>query len=107
MAAFREAVVQGRWSAAEEILLTARSAEKARFSDKISSQGMVLAETAERGDMLFALRKQKFLELLEQRELGEALLVLRQEITPLDHDVGQLHALTRFGVQCYLLPFKD
>jgi hypothetical protein len=57
---------------------------------------LVLAEDADRSEMLFYLRQQKFLELLEARELGSALLVLRQELTPLNYDVDRLHALSRF-----------
>ncbi|OQD79812.1 hypothetical protein PENANT_c043G08755 [Penicillium antarcticum] len=45
-------------------------------------------------EMLFYLRQQKFLELLEARDLASALGVLRQELTPLNFDVERLHALS-------------
>jgi hypothetical protein len=60
-----------------------------------SEETLVLAEDADRSEMLFYLRQQKFLELLEARELGSALVVLRQELTPLNYDVDRLHALSR------------
>jgi hypothetical protein len=57
---------------------------------------LILAEGADKHEMLFRLRQQKFLELLEERDLATALMVLRQELTPLNHDVAQLHALSRW-----------
>jgi hypothetical protein len=57
----------------------------------------VLAEDADRNEMLFYLRQQKFLELLEARDLASALGVLRQELTPLNFDVERLHALSRYA----------
>lgn len=100
---FRNAVLEGQWSEAEAILV--RSHIDGSFSidtGNSQSDGLILAEGAEKGQMLFWLRKQKFLELLEQRELGLALMVLRQELTPLNHDINQLHALSR-----YLSPDPD
>jgi hypothetical protein len=46
--------------------------------------------------MMFWMKQQKYLELLERRELGKALTVLRQELTPLHQDVGRLHALSGY-----------
>lgn len=40
------------------------------------------------------LRQQKFLELLEERDTGRALTVLRGELTPLYQDTGKLHFLS-------------
>lgn len=59
------------------------------------SGGLTLAEGANRNEMLFWMKQQKYLELLEQRDLGKALTVLRQELTPLHQDVGRLHTLSR------------
>lgn len=42
----------------------------------------------------FLLRQQKYLELLENRDLNTALTVLRSELTPLKRDIGRLHALS-------------
>ncbi|PGH07060.1 hypothetical protein AJ80_08073 [Polytolypa hystricis UAMH7299] len=105
VAAFRSSVLDGQWSEAERILLGSfypdggggrkdggmQGAEDTHPSQR---EGLVLAETADKNEMLFCLRQQKFLELLEQRDLGSALMVLRQELTPLNHDIGQLHALS-------------
>ncbi|KAJ9617184.1 hypothetical protein H2200_000905 [Cladophialophora chaetospira] len=89
VAAFRSAVLEGVWSDAEAILLGGQHYNDDQFED-----GLVLAEGADRGQMLFWIRQQKFLELLDRRDLGMALMVLRQELTPLGHDIHQLHALS-------------
>ncbi|KAF2455496.1 WD40-repeat-containing domain protein [Lineolata rhizophorae] len=59
--------------------------------------GLPLAEAANKNEMLFWLRQQKYLELLERRDLDAALAVLRQELQPFaqaTHDVGRLHQLS-------------
>lgn len=91
VATFRSAVLGGRWSEAERILIQSfKNAQKAP-----PEETLVLAEGAERNEMLFYLRQQKFLELLEAREVAAALTVLRQELTPLNYDIDRLHALSR------------
>lgn len=95
VAAFRGAVLEGVWSEAEAILLGSQHAEQGKNpEDDQFGDGLVLAEGADRGQMLFWIRQQKFLELLDRRDLGMALMVLRQELTPLGHDIHQLHALS-------------
>lgn len=93
VAAFRSAILTGSWSEAESILLGASSTTNLP-QEANTGAGLVLAEGADRGQMLFWIRQQKFLELLDQRDLTHALIVLRTELTPLDHDVHQLHALS-------------
>lgn len=84
--AFKQAVLSGSWSRSEELLC----GQGAR------GDGLVLAPGADRNIMRFRLRQQKFLELLEQRETSRALVVLRQELTPLCQDQHQtLHILSR------------
>ncbi|KAG9874660.1 WD domain-containing protein, partial [Aureobasidium melanogenum] len=83
VAAFRTAVQNGDWSEAEALL----------FGDA-SREGLPLCEGAKRDDMVFLIRQQKYLELLELRHLSKALMVLRQELTPLHQDVARLHALS-------------
>ncbi len=102
VAAFRNAVLQGEWTEAEELLFgphlfqngdggnTANRNNNSRFGG-----GLLLAEGADRNEMLFSMRQQKFLELLERRDRGSALMVLRQELTPLDQDSGKIPALSR------------
>ena len=115
VASFRSAVLDGDWPEAEELLFgttsydhggginldgpggygkswakSARSAANSRHTG-----GLTLAEGANRDEMLFWMKQQKYLELLERRDLGKALMVLRQELTPLHQDVGRLHALSR------------
>jgi len=92
VAAFRNAVLQGEWTKAEELLFGG-STEEGGVS--INGNGLALHEGVDKNVMRFGLRQQKFLELLEQRDTGRALMVLRSELTPLDQDTGKLHFLSR------------
>lgn len=92
VAAFRNAVIQGEWTEAEELLFGG-STEEGGVS--ISGDGLVLQEGVDKNVMRFWLRQQKFLELLEQRDTGRALMVLRLELTPLYQDTTKLHFLSR------------
>ncbi|KAJ5981459.1 hypothetical protein N7499_001532 [Penicillium canescens] len=96
VATFRNAVLGGRWSEAERILLHSFRNIGLQQEDQksVPEETLVLAEDADRNEMLFYLRQQKFLELLEARDLASALGVLRQELTPLNFDVERLHALS-------------
>ncbi|KAF2179782.1 WD repeat-containing protein-like protein [Zopfia rhizophila CBS 207.26] len=114
VASFRNAVLQGDWAEAEALLFGTNSydhgggidldgqggygkswAKSARSSSTTRHiGGLTLAEGANRDEMLFWMKQQKYLELLERRDLGKALMVLRQELTPLHQDVGRLHALS-------------
>jgi len=99
VAAFRSAILEGDWQDAEAILLGSEYNDGGGgLSDEDPYYGedghLVLAEGADRDQMLFWIRQQKFLELLDRRDLGVALMVLRQELTPLGHDIHQLHALS-------------
>lgn len=93
VAAFRNAVLQGAWNEAEELLFGG-STEEGGVS--ISGNGLVLQEGVDKNVMRFWLRQQKFLELLEQRDTGTALMVLRLELTPLYQDTIKLHFLSRY-----------
>ncbi len=95
IAAFRHAVLQGEWAEAEALLSGAQRADDAAADDPSHRNEIILAEGADPKEMLFSIRQQKYLELLEQRDLGTALMVLRQELTPLHQDIGRLHALSR------------
>lgn len=92
VAAFRNAVIQGEWTEAEELLFGG-STEEGGVS--ISGDGLVLQDGVDKNVMRFWLRQQKFLELLEQRDTGRALMVLRLELTPLYQDTAKLHFLSR------------
>lgn len=110
VASFRSSVLSGDWVEAEELLfgtttydgggvgLDASYGKSWKSRSRPNSQhsrGLTLAEGANRDEMLFWMKQQKYLELLERRELAKALSVLRQELTPLHQDVGRLHALSR------------
>lgn len=111
VAAFRSAVIDGRWTDAESILLGSYHPDDKSFSHELGNgrtynwERLVLADGADKNEMLFCLRQQKFLELLEDRDVGSALTVLRQELTPLNHDISQLHALSRCVLYAYLILF--
>lgn len=109
VASFRSAVLDGRWAEAESLLLnSSRPGNAMHTTDKFSgsnpakSEGLILSENANENEMLFCLRQQKFLEMLERRNLPAALMILRQELTPLNHDTAQLHALSRLVLLRFL-----
>lgn len=95
VAAFRSAVFGGQWTEAEKILLESFNPDGGGGATEGNNTGkLVLVENADKNEMLFCLRQQKFLELLEARDLSAALMVLRHELTPLNHNIPQLHALS-------------
>lgn len=59
-------------------------------------EGLKFADGADQDELKFCLREQKYLELLEQGDLSNALQVLRHELTPLHQDIGKLHKLSRY-----------
>lgn len=83
---FRNSVLQGNWIHAE-LLLFGGPAENPR-------PGLKLRDGINKSEMRFWLRQQKYLELLEKRDTGEALMVLRLELTPLYQDTRKLHFLS-------------
>ena len=99
--ALRSAVIDGQWAEAENILLESFRPDGGGDSHGGSASGsqswgkLLLAENANKNEMLFCLRQQKYLELLEAQDLGAALMVLRQELAPLNHNIAKLHALSR------------
>jgi hypothetical protein len=100
VAAFRNAVLHGQWADAEDLLFGGASDDRGGVNIRNlktgPGSGLVLAEGANANEMLFLMRQQKFLEFLEERDLGRALGVLRTELTPLNRDVAKLHALSRY-----------
>ncbi len=100
VAAFRHAVLQGEWSEAESLLFGSNSIDDGggvSISNGYSHEhdGLRLIEGANRDELKFRMREQKYLELLEKKDLSTALVVLRQELTPLNQDTGKLHNLSR------------
>lgn len=118
VAAFRNAVLNGEWEEAESLLFGSATEEldggvpvgnghsttspsrrkdgrlSASSQNGFSRNGLPLAEGANNTWLKFLLRQQKYLELLEERDLNAALIVLRTELTPLKTDVGRLHFLS-------------
>ncbi|KAK3378002.1 WD domain-containing protein [Podospora didyma] len=92
VAAFRTSVLDGSWARAEDLLSGAVAAGEAPKP----GNGLVLAPGADHKTMRFWLRQQKFLELLEKRDTTAALVVLRNELTPLcemHHKLSSLSTL--------------
>lgn len=92
VAAFRNAVLQGEWAEAENLLYDG-STEGGGAST--NGAGLVLQDGADKNLIRFWLRRQKFLELLEQKDTGRALMVLRLELTPIYQVTDKLHFLSR------------
>lgn len=126
--AFRNAVLNGEWPRAE-LLLWSRGPQhsnaaaasqsengiQARGQDQVlesngSSDGsshadsLALAPGAVLNELLFLIRQQKYLELLESRDLTGALMVLRQELTPLHVAERQLPFLSRYSTSHFATP---
>lgn len=91
VASFRTAILEGGWVEAEELLDGSVSCSEARSQ---SGNGLVLANGADRNIMRFWIRQQKYLELLERKEHGQALMVLRNELTSLYQNTQKLHFLS-------------
>jgi len=90
VAAFRKAVLEGSWVRAEELLAGAGHAG----GPTQGQDGLLLAPSADRNVMRFWIRQQKFLELLERQETARALIVLRNELTPLCQEHQKLQFLS-------------
>lgn len=125
VAAFRNSVLNGEWEEAESLLFGSGTEEldgggvlvgnghsnsaswrkSSEHRNTFGSQngysrnGLPLAEGADTTYLKFVVRQQKYLELLEQRDLTAALTVLRTELTPLKGDVSRLHFLSRYASQ--------
>ncbi|KAI2633841.1 WD40-repeat-containing domain protein [Xylaria nigripes] len=90
VASFRAAILEGNWVTAEELL-----DDSVPFDEsKNNSNGLVLSNGADRSMMKFWIRQQKYLELLEQNNQGQALMVLRNELTSLYQNTQKLHFLS-------------
>lgn len=48
--------------------------------------------------MKFLIFEQKYLELLEDGKVLDALHVLRNELTPLQHNIDKVHTLSRYSI---------
>lgn len=112
VASFRAAVLRGEWDDAESLLFGLEDqdngvslevsnngnavwhGDQRRPGSNGYSIGLPLAEGADKTQLLFYMRQQKYLELLEQRNINGALMVLRNELTPLKKDIGRIHVLS-------------
>ncbi|KAI0437697.1 WD40-repeat-containing domain protein [Xylaria telfairii] len=91
VASFRTAILDGLWSKAEELLDGAVLSSETRGH---SNHGLVITSGADRNVMKFWIRQQKYLELLERKEHGQALMVLRNELASLSQNTQKLHFLS-------------
>ncbi|CAL8582377.1 hypothetical protein XPA_008044 [Xanthoria parietina] len=96
VALFRHAVLQGDWSEAEALLFGSEPPDEGGGVSIHNGhhQGLKFVEGVDQDQLRFLLRKQKYLELLESKDLGRALMVLRQELTPLQQERSQLQQLS-------------
>ncbi|RUS16901.1 hypothetical protein BC937DRAFT_90666 [Endogone sp. FLAS-F59071] len=74
---FREGVLTGDWQLVETLLSV-----------------LELDQDKDALEIKFLIRQQKYLELLEGRNIKKALQILRNELTPLDYSLERLHALS-------------
>ncbi|KAI4276063.1 MAG: hypothetical protein L6R35_006235 [Caloplaca aegaea] len=97
VAHFREAVLQGEWQQAEALLL---GSEPPDGGGGVSIRngacpGLKLVDSANRDQLRFQLKTQKYLELLEAGDSGSAIIVLQKELRPLQPEKDpQLSALS-------------
>ncbi|KAG0198512.1 hypothetical protein BGX28_008047 [Mortierella sp. GBA30] len=75
---FRESVLKGNWDEVEQLT------------------GELNLDPAHGVSVKFLIREQKFLELLEARQIKSALVVLRSELTPLNQNMERVHTLTSY-----------
>ncbi|KAG0001041.1 hypothetical protein BGZ65_003846, partial [Modicella reniformis] len=75
---FRECVLTGNWEELEHLA------------------GKLDLNPAHEVSVKFLIREQKFLELLEARQIKSALIVLRSELTPLNQNMERVHTLTSY-----------
>ncbi|KXS22143.1 WD40 repeat-like protein [Gonapodya prolifera JEL478] len=77
-----------------------RSPDVARFRDCVRSGDWAGAESylpslgVSGNNLMFLIRRQKYLELLELQQIKDALVVLRTELTPLGVQTNHLHQLS-------------
>ena len=99
VAAFRHAILEGKWSEAE-LLLFGRRSEADEGGVRISNgdshyhSGLKLIEQADLHRMKFLIREQKYVELLRRNLRGQALMVLQSELQPLNYDTRRLDVLS-------------
>ncbi|KAL8905601.1 MAG: hypothetical protein Q9171_006605 [Xanthocarpia ochracea] len=95
VAQFRHAVLQGEWSEAEALLFGSEPAEEGGGVSirNGTHPGLKFVDGVDQNQLRFRLRTQKYLELLESKDLGRALMVLRQELTPLKQERSKLQHL--------------
>ncbi|KAL9583356.1 MAG: hypothetical protein Q9203_005117 [Teloschistes exilis] len=96
VAHFRHAVLQGDWAQAEILLFGSEPPDEGGgvSINNGDHRGLKFVDGVDQNQLRFQLRTQKYLELLESKDLGRALMVLRQELTPLKQDRGQLQHLS-------------
>jgi hypothetical protein len=104
--AFRSAVLDGRWEHVELLLFGEEAFTRApqsewtgyieslrRLAPSWTGRGLALMPRGIPTDMMFSIRQQKYLELLESRDVQNALWVLRNQLTPFLANTHRLHFL--------------
>ncbi|KAI5294848.1 hypothetical protein KEM52_003029 [Ascosphaera acerosa] len=79
---------------ADQMQLDASEGRDTRDGRDGSPPPLLLTHAANQLEMLFLIRRQRYLELLEKRNLHGALLVLQRKLTPLSPGSDELHRLS-------------
>jgi len=78
MIQFRASILNGEWTVAENLL------------------SYLEIKKTDINDCLFLIRQQKYLELLEKKNINKALNILRKELTPLQVNLNRLYELSSY-----------
>ena len=103
VAAFRKAILEGNWPEAEFLLFGGDYEPEGggvsiNVPDPRNNSGLKLVESADRHQLKFLIREQKYVELLKRNRRSSALVVLQSELQPLNHDPRRLNVLSGYVV---------
>jgi hypothetical protein len=96
---FRKTILEGIWDQAEALVLNAVVEDRSVAGEQQSPaqqrhEQLVLVPTADPRQMLFRIREQKYLEVVERDDTRKALDILRNEIVPVCPNTRELHLLS-------------
>ncbi|KAI5304791.1 hypothetical protein KEM56_005920, partial [Ascosphaera pollenicola] len=96
VSSLKSAICDGRWKDAERLIKQATSAstEDALTTESASKSVLLLSPNANKTELLFSIRRQRFYEELEKRHLHNALVILQKKLTPLNPGHEELHHLS-------------
>lgn len=97
VSSLKGAIIDGRWKDAERLVKQAVNAsiEDGASNENAPKTTLLLSPGTNKTEMLFFIRRQRFLEELEKRQLHNALVILQKKLTPLDPGSEELHHLSK------------